>query len=182
MAEAKFGAIENTAQIRYCWAHLRLSDYIMLISNWVFKMKNNQVPRKTLARVWVLSSNILGWWNDTFWKMKKQRNLKLMSRYNYIHSFTHPPSMHTVPSFCKTGNIVATKVRWVGFYVQTTDSLWLPHQLPYLTRAGDNSFSMRLLTKLMEMKWGRDIYFVNYKGTLIESIKYNGHLFYFCRY
>lgn len=51
VAEAKFGAIENTAQIRYCWAHLRLSDYIMLISNWVFKMKNNQVPRKTLARV-----------------------------------------------------------------------------------------------------------------------------------
>lgn len=52
LTEAKFGAIEkNTAQIRYCWAYLRLSDYIMLISNWVFKMKNNQVPRKTLATV-----------------------------------------------------------------------------------------------------------------------------------
>lgn len=52
LTEAKFGAIEkNTAQIGYCWAHLRLSDYIMLISNWVFKMKNNQVPRKTLATV-----------------------------------------------------------------------------------------------------------------------------------
>ena len=52
VAEANFGAKEkNTAQIRYRWAHLRLSDYIMIISNWVFKMKNNQVPRKTLARV-----------------------------------------------------------------------------------------------------------------------------------
>ena len=50
--EAKFGAIEkNTAQIRYCWTHLRLSDYIMLISNWVSKMKNNQVPGKTMAKV-----------------------------------------------------------------------------------------------------------------------------------
>ena len=52
LAEAKFGAIEkNTAQIRYCWTHLRLSDYIMLISIWVSKMKNNQVPGKTMAKV-----------------------------------------------------------------------------------------------------------------------------------
>ena len=156
MTEAKFGAIEkNTAQIGYCWAHLRLSDYIMLISNWVFKMKNNQVPRKTLATVWVLSSN-------------KQGNLKLTSRY--IHSFTHPPSTQTAPSFCKTGTIVATKLRWEGFYVRTTDNLWLPCQLPYLTNE-DNSFSGLLPTKLIEMKWGIDIYFVNYKGTLIKSIK-----------
>lgn len=112
LTEAKFGAIEkNTAQIRY-WAYLRLSDYIMLISNWVFKMKNNQVPED------------FGHSMSSFSNM--QGNLKLASRY--IHSF-YPSTKHTNSTiFLQDWDHSGYKVEeWVEFYVRTTDNLWLPN-------------------------------------------------------